>query len=243
MAILKQLYPNITSNHIYFGDNSCRGKQVGNKLIFQHGFTDCLTAERISGDTILYENNLFYAIYDPIQPFIIRQHKWTYGVECDVSRNEATSSHVHHDVDAIHSAVSSHYEINMTFFKDPGFMNELPGNPLHTNVGDDVYVKVFTLATDWNIKMRLHTCYTKPTEVAADMTYYIIADGCEVDSNTHIISQSTHETRFVFQDFEYSTNGEGLNIYCNATFCETKYYSPGCAQSCKSFGTQALVGK
>ncbi|XP_045164170.2 zona pellucida sperm-binding protein 2-like [Mercenaria mercenaria] len=243
MSIVRQLYPDIKANQIYFGDNTCRGKLVGDNLVFLQGLRDCLTAERISGNTILYENELFYAISDPIHPFIIRQYKWKYGVECDISRNEATSSHVHHNVESHHSVVSGHYSINLTFFKDPSFMNQLPGNPVQTNVGDDVYVKVFTTATDWNIKMRLHTCYTKPTEAAANMVYYIIKDGCEVDSNTHIMSQSTHETRFVFQDFVYFSNREGLNIHCNATFCETKDFSPGCTQSCISHENQALIGK
>ncbi|XP_053391822.1 CUB and zona pellucida-like domain-containing protein 1 [Mercenaria mercenaria] len=244
LSILKQLYPTVTPSNIYFGDNSCRGKVIRTTLVFQQGFRDCLTSERVSSDTLLYENDLFYAIYDPINPFIIRQHKWTFTVEYDVSRNEATSSHVHHDVDAHHAAVASHYDIKMTFFKDANFMNQIAGNPVHASIGDDIYVKVFTSAADWTVKMRLHTCYTKPTDDAADdMTYFFIKDGCEVDSNTHIISQSTHETRFVFRDFEYSTNKEGLNIYCNATFCETKDYSPGIAQSCVSQGTQALVGK
>ncbi|XP_045166554.2 uncharacterized protein LOC123529972 [Mercenaria mercenaria] len=241
---LRQLYPMVTTNHIYFGDNSCRGQVMGTALTFQQGFRDCLTSERVSGDSLLYENDLFYAIYDPINPFIIRQHKWTFTIECDVSRNRSTSSHVHHDVDAHHASVTSHYDIKMAFFKDANFMNQIAGNPVHASIGDDTYVKVFTSAADWTVKMRLHTCYTKPTDDAGgNMTYFIIKNGCEVDSNTHIISQSTHETRFVFQNFEYSTNKEGLNIYCNATFCETKDYSPGCAQSCVSQGTQALVGK
>ncbi|XP_053391824.1 uncharacterized protein LOC128554583 [Mercenaria mercenaria] len=241
---LRELYPMVTMSHIYFGDNSCRGQVIGTTLTFKQGFRDCITSERVSGDTLLYENDLFYAIYDPINPFIVRQHQWTFTVECDVSRNEATLSHVHHDVDAHHAAVAGHYDVKMTFFKDVNFMNQIAGNPIHASIGDDIYVKVFTSAADWTVKMRLHTCYTKPTDDAGDdMTYFIIKNGCEVDSNTHIISQSTHETRFVFQDFGYSTNKEGLNIYCNATFCETKDYSPGCAQSCVSQGTHALVGK
>lgn len=126
----------------------------------------------------MYMNDLFYAIYDPIMPFIIRQYKWTYTVECDVSRNEATSSHVHHDVDSHSTVVTSHYNISMAFFKDANFFNQLPGNPLHANVGDDVYVKVFTMATDWTVKMRLHTCYTKPSDIADKNTvYYLIKDG------------------------------------------------------------------
>jgi len=59
-----------------------------------------------------------------------------------------------------------------------------------------------------------------------------ILNRCEVDRNTHIISQSTHETTFVFQDFEYDNNPEGLEIQCKATFCETSDYSPSCTQAC-----------
>lgn len=47
MSIMKQLYPNITTNQIYFGDNSCRGTETGSSLVFQQGFRDCLTSERV----------------------------------------------------------------------------------------------------------------------------------------------------------------------------------------------------
>lgn len=57
-------------------------------------------------------------------------------------------------------------------------MNKIPGDPIHATIGDTIYVKVFTSATDWTIKMRLHTCYTKPDDNARDeMTYFIIKDG------------------------------------------------------------------
>ncbi|XP_053406217.1 mucin-3A-like [Mercenaria mercenaria] len=244
MVLLRKLYPQTVATNIYFGDNTCRGVKEGTLMLFQQGFKDCLTSERISNGVFIYDNDLFYAIYDPNNPFIIRQYKWTYSMECDVSRNEVTSSHVHHDIEAHHSAVSSHYAISMTFFKDSNFMNQLPGNPIHVSVGDEVYVKVFTTVPDWSVKMRLHTCFTKPNDESSESTkYYVIKDGCEIDSNTHIISQSTHETRFVFQDFVYSTNKEGLNIYCNVTFCETKDITPGCTQLCTSKETKALIGK
>ena len=127
---------------------------------------------------IVYVNDLYYAIYDPINPYIIRRHKWTFTVQCDVNRNQATSSHVHHDVNAQHIEVTGQYAINLAFYKDVNFMHELPGNPLHVNLGDDIYVKVYTMASDWTTKMRLHTCYTKPNDAAGNnMTYYIIKDG------------------------------------------------------------------
>lgn len=154
---------------------------IKKKTIWWRCLCECIIQSyfvfQISGTTILYENDLYYAIYDPINPFIIRQHKWTYTVECDVNRNEATSSHVHHDIDAHHTAVSGHYNISMMFYKDPGYMQQMSGNPIHVNVGDQVYVKVVTKASDWSIKMRMHTCYTKPKESADNMIFYIIKDG------------------------------------------------------------------
>lgn len=53
-----------------------------------------------------------------------------------------------------------------------------------------------------------------------------------MDTNTHIISQSTHETRFVFQDFEYTSNHEGIDVMCDAIFCNSTDYSRQCLQSC-----------
>ena len=46
------------------------------------------------------------------------------------------------------------------------------------------------------------------------------------------MSQSTHESTFMFQDFEFSTYHEGLDITCNATFCDTSDFSPSCIQGC-----------
>ncbi|XP_052791522.1 CUB and zona pellucida-like domain-containing protein 1 [Mya arenaria] len=123
----------------------------------------------------------------------------------------------------------------MVFYKDANFREIISGNPLHAHVGDQVYAKVYTTVPDWNIKLRLHTCYIKPPQTSdSSMDFFLIKDGCETDTNTHIISQSAHETTFVFQDFEYSTNREGLDILCNATFCETTDYSPKCTQRCHS---------
>ncbi|KAH3834460.1 hypothetical protein DPMN_107786 [Dreissena polymorpha] len=48
------------------------------------------------------------------------------------------------------------------------------------------------------------------------------------------MSQSAHETTFMFQDFEYSDNPEDIDVYCNATFCPIRDFSPDCLQSCNT---------
>lgn len=55
---------------------------------------------------------------------------------------------------------------------------------------------------------------------------------CVIDPNAGILSQNTHETRFFFQDFEYSTNQNSLYLHCNATFCKSNDYSAACEQTC-----------
>jgi hypothetical protein len=56
----------------------------------------------------------------------------------------------------------------MSFYSDPNFAYQISGNPIHVAVGSKVYVKVFTTSSDWTIKMRVHTCYTKPSANASD---------------------------------------------------------------------------
>ncbi|KAL4237757.1 hypothetical protein ACF0H5_002469 [Mactra antiquata] len=241
MNLMKQLYPNITNNNVYFGDNTCRGLQSGSYLLFQQGFRDCLTSERISNDTFIYENDLFSVVHDPINPTVIRRHDWTYTVECRIDRNVVTSSHVLHNASSHHVTQTTHYGINLAFYSDSNFMSQLTGNPVHSQVGSYLYTKVYSTISDWSIKMRLHTCYTDTgSDTNKNTTYYLIKDGCEVDANTHIISQSTHETRFVFQDFEYSSDKEGLYVHCNATFCKSNDFTVGCRQSCNP--DQLLIG-
>ena len=127
---------------------------------------------------VQYTNKLYHTISDPENPSVIRDHIWTYTIECDVIQNEVTSSHVHHQVESHSSVIVGHHDINMAFYKDASFHEEIPGNPLVVNVGDLVYVKVYTSEPDWTVKMKLHTCFTSPSSQTSDLTrYYLIKEG------------------------------------------------------------------
>ncbi|XP_052803114.1 deleted in malignant brain tumors 1 protein-like [Mya arenaria] len=236
MNRLRLIYPGARASDIYLGENTCTGVESWGRLTFQQGLRECLTSETIRGDALVYKNELVYADRDPQYPFIIRAYNWTVGVECDVSRNGTSLAHIHHDSQNTSGVTvdgASHYGVNMSFYRDPNFLIPIYGNPLQVPVGTDVYVKVFVSSSDWSTKMRVHSCYTKPSRNSPNnLTYYLIKDGCVEDVNTRLISQSTHETRFVFQDFEYTANHEGIDVMCDATFCSASDVSSKCRQSC-----------
>ncbi|XP_053389049.1 deleted in malignant brain tumors 1 protein-like [Mercenaria mercenaria] len=231
--MLMTSYPGIRPHDIYLGESQCHGKLEGSILKFNYNISSCKTTEMTSGITQIFSNKLFYVIFDPVIPFLIRRHIWTFAVECDVFRGGTGTSHLHHGIETHHATYVQHYNVTVELFSDQHFQHPIHGGTGIVHVGEDVYVKVSTTIPDWNTKMRLHTCFTRPNNNAtSELDVVLINNGCEVDGNTHIISQSTHETRFVFQDFEYLTNDEGLDIYCNATFCDSKDYSYGCVQTC-----------
>ena len=119
-----------------------------------------------------------YAIHDQNNPFLIRRYNWTVEVECDIGRNQTASGHLHHDFStgtSHHvSGISSNYSVKLSFFQDPNFITPLQGNPINVKVGTKVYVKVYTAASDWDVKMVVHDCYTKPTPGSPDHTKYAI---------------------------------------------------------------------
>ncbi|XP_045187537.2 deleted in malignant brain tumors 1 protein-like [Mercenaria mercenaria] len=236
MNKIRHVYPTAKASDIYLGENKCKGVENGDILIFQQDLSECLTSELLVDGIEVYNNELIYAEHDPVYLFIVLHYNWTVGVECDIGQNgtaiggfpsNATST-------IAHNVSSPQYPVSVSFYKDQDFIHEIgKGNPLHAEIGSHVYVKVFTTATDWNIRMRVHTCYTKPTEHAHDhMKYFLIKDGCEVNTNTHIISQSTHATRFVFDSFEYSNSHEGIYMFCDALFCDSSDWSAQCRQTC-----------
>lgn len=57
---------------------------------------------------------------------------------------------------------------------------------------------------------------------------------CEVDTNTHILSQTDHETKFVFRIFEMTGHQGDVDIKCEATICDTSdaLSSKQCDQHC-----------
>ena len=70
--------------------------------------------------------------------------------------------------------------------------------------------------------------------------YPLLRFSCETDSNTHFIQQSTHETRFVFRDFENRIGEEGFDVRCHVTFCAASDVTPRCLQRCNA--NNILIG-
>ena len=102
-------------------------------------------------------------------------------VECDINRNETAAGHIVHDGarnHSLHLAQQSHYAVSMKYYSDSNFMNEIQGNPLQVRVGSDVYVKVFTTASNGTVKMVLQNCYTQSSfNLGNESKYYLIHNG------------------------------------------------------------------
>lgn len=71
------------------------------------------------------------------------------------------------------------------------------------------------------------------------MIFFFYHFRCPTDSTTHIISQTKHETTFVFSSFEFQTNKDNVFVECSTTFCLTGDNSVACQQVCHT--TRSVV--
>ncbi|XP_053397567.1 CUB and zona pellucida-like domain-containing protein 1 isoform X2 [Mercenaria mercenaria] len=233
MDRLRKIYPDAKASDIYLGENRCKGIELAGVLLFHQSLEDCLSGRGLHNGVSTFTNELIYAEHDPVHPFIIRHYRWTIGVECDVQPNGTVSGSFSHHSTTPQSISASQYPVNVSFYLDPNFTIEISGTPLKAATGTDIYVKVFTTTADWNTVMKVQSCYTIPSPNATEnMKFDLIKDGCEIDTNTHIISQSSHETRFLFEDFEYADSHNGLYMKCEAIFCTSLDWSTRCRQKC-----------
>lgn len=53
-----------------------------------------------------------------------------------------------------------------------------------------------------------------------------------LDPNAAIISEKTHETKFYFEDMQFSNNPRSLYIICSFTICNALEHNSTCDQSC-----------
>ncbi|XP_052085109.1 uncharacterized protein LOC127722254, partial [Mytilus californianus] len=93
-----------------------------------------------------------------------------------------------------------------------------------------------TLTIDFIIRDYKRSTYECNALSAINRTCFIdnsVTTICPVDRNTFVTSQSTHETRFHFQDFEYAGHPDSMFVHCNATFCKSNDYSSECEPQCK----------
>ncbi|KAL3887262.1 hypothetical protein ACJMK2_027206 [Sinanodonta woodiana] len=236
-TILRKIYPDIAVSQIKLSDPHCTGRVFGDLVVFTQSYVDCSTTSMINDTLVIYNNKLVYPEGSNPFPLIVRRYLWKVDVQCDLSRNDVTEHHFKPNQTTVqenhHVEGAAHYSIQLQFFKDPAFYQQITGEPISAKTGDEVYVKVLLNSNDINTKMIVRSCYAKPTPNADQAsTYYLIKNGCEAEPDTHILSQGIHETRFVFSAFEFPTNHNSVYIYCDASYCKTSDISPQCLQTC-----------
>lgn len=240
MTLLRMMYPDSGVSQIYLSKQSCYGHVIDDTVVFDQSYTNCSTSKTVSDQFVTYSNQLVYPESTKPFPLIIHGYRWRVDVNCDLDRFEHVTQHykpteapltqttIHHQVGG-----TGHYDIMLQFFTDPQYFHEINGNPITANIGENIYVKVSLHNDDFGTKIRLDTCETKPEAVSAPQnTYIIIKNGCSVDPSTQIVSQGTHETRFMFNAFVFPSNQNAVYISCNATFCSTGDLSSKCSQTC-----------
>ncbi|KAK3596697.1 hypothetical protein CHS0354_038034 [Potamilus streckersoni] len=88
---------------------------------------------------VIYTNNLVYPEGSNPFPLIVHRYLWKVDVQCDLSRNDVIEHHFrpnqttvqeHHHVEG-----ASHYSIQLKFFKDPAFYQEITGEPISAKTG------------------------------------------------------------------------------------------------------------
>ncbi|CAG2225442.1 unnamed protein product [Mytilus edulis] len=240
---LEQQYSDFKETDIYLGSHSCTGTRSGDYLIFNEDYTMCGTNKIASANGVIYTNTLVYAVHDPNQPYIVHEYRFQISVECDMSKRESGENNInniHGNLEQQTISGVGHFVVQLKFFSDSNFQHEFNGFPPSYMVGHNVYVKATTPIHDYNVKMRLSDCYTKPSKSASDSyIYYLIQNGCPAAPSAFITTKSTHETRFHFQDFEYAFHPDSMYVHCNATFCHTNDYSRDCEPRC---GNRKRVG-
>nr|XP_022333493.1 deleted in malignant brain tumors 1 protein-like [Crassostrea virginica] len=240
MTLLRLLYPDSGVSQIYLNKQSCYGHVVDDTVVFDQSYSNCSTSKSISDKYVTYTNQLVYPESSTPFPLIVHGYRWRVDVNCNLDRYEHVTQHykptdapptqttIHHQVGG-----SGHYDIDLQFFTDPQYFHEILGNPVTANIGENIYVKVSLNNDDFKTKMRLDTCLAKPEAVSTPQnTYAIIKNGCSVDPSTQIVSQGTHETRFLFNAFVFPSNQNAVYISCNATFCSASDLSMKCSQTC-----------
>ena len=125
---------------------------------------------------------MIYGLPDPVYRFIAREYQFMVKVECDISKVEETATNLQSNLQGMqngHLALGTgHFSVQLKFFTDSQFKHEVNTNEISLMVGDKIYVMAQVNINNFNIKMRLYECYTKPTKDADDIyQYFIIKDG------------------------------------------------------------------
>ncbi|XP_056005144.1 deleted in malignant brain tumors 1 protein-like [Ostrea edulis] len=236
-------YPDFNVDDIYMGTEKCKGFVDGPYLKFQHSFGTCHTAMNItSGSYIYYTNTIIYAAshqdshagHGPGS----RDVRLSLEVTCKWARSSSALENFFHiqnpDKNNPYelpstSAPISWNSVEIELYTDPHFHNLKP--VYGSRPGDLIYVKAYSRIEKHDVKMKIKQCFLT-THPKDRNVYYIMRDSCMLDPNAAIISEKTHETKFYFEDMQFSNNPRSLYIICSFTICNALEHNSTCDQSC-----------
>ncbi|XP_062606477.1 oncoprotein-induced transcript 3 protein-like [Saccostrea cucullata] len=223
LPTLRKEYPDLDIKDIYVGQDNknCTGIVNGDYILFQQELNGCGTKEMNISEGINYQNILIYAVHDKLHHFIVREYRFRLKVNCTkLFPNGPFNNNAN-------SSIKFDQPLHLQFFSDPSYLHVKSLNS--SKVGDKVYVRAYSDVNDSHSKTRLSDCYTTPMfSTNPTMVYFIIKDGCAIDPNAVLLSQSAHETHFSFQYFEYASNEGSLELHCTASVCHANDISPAC---------------
>ena len=135
----------------------------------------------------MYCNQLMYPEVNITHPVIIRNFRWKQDVACKISK--VNSGHINFQPNengsiATHPGMNNSIvgngkeRMNLQFYTDQHYYQQISGNPISVRIGEDVYVRVTAVSSNDDYKMRIHSCYAVPTS-STPMTqgYTLIKDG------------------------------------------------------------------
>lgn len=244
---LYKLHSDFDPSDIYLGRPGCEGYRSGDYLLIHQQYTNCLTHLMTTPKAMEYTNMLVYAFRDPNHKFIVRDYRFKIDVHCDLPTQETVSQHFIETHNKVRTrsrnpivSGSGHYNVHMSFYRDPAYRKLMTGSPLLVNIGEEIYVTVTTPLSADDVIMNIESCYTLPFPNAGDhLKFYLIKNGCSSDVSSRVLNKSSHVTRFVFRNFEY-TNQDNLYLFCTATFCNENDNSSASSQSCHRVHRRAV---
>jgi mRNA-degrading endonuclease HigB of HigAB toxin-antitoxin module len=160
MSKIEKIGNQISNGHINNTQYSKPAVGSGHFAIQMKFFNDSKYQFELNG------NELSYFIGDNIYAYLISDcfDLGHIAFNLDLKSVFPNNKMVYRITHSIHQCVGiDNNIIRKQFFNDSKYQFELNGNELSYFIGDNIYVKVQTSLYDYDVKMRLSDCYTKPS--------------------------------------------------------------------------------
>uniref|UniRef100_A0A3P8URK3 CUB and zona pellucida-like domains 1, tandem duplicate 1 n=1 Tax=Cynoglossus semilaevis TaxID=244447 RepID=A0A3P8URK3_CYNSE len=217
------------ASSLYLDDNTCRPHITSRQVIFRYSLNSCGNVRKFHNGKAMYSNNV-RAYNSSISGEVTRLSHFKLNVAC-LMEQESLSQIMYVVKIWLNQCslnTATQYDANASLLH-----HQVTEFPYMVSLNQYLNTEVRLDRAESDFVLFLDTCVASPSpDDFSYRPYYLVRNGCNMDSTFQVWSTSSYYVRFRFKAFQFLRASESVYLQCKVVICYTNDSNSRCRKGC-----------